>query len=91
MVDLDTSTPQLKVLKKYLDAYTSLDLNNVRPLISKYYQYEPLPESPDIAKQGKERHIQEWKEIFSFLNKFEVRIPQQRTTFKLRLISTTPR
>lgn len=58
MVDFDTSSPKLKAVKQLLDTYISLDLNNLKPLISKDYQYEPLPESLDIANQGKEDHIQ---------------------------------
>ena len=91
MVNFDTSTPQLKAVKQFLDAWISLDLNNVRPLISKDYQYESFPESPDIAKQEKEEHMQKWGEVFSLLTKFDVRIRQQRTAFKLRLMSITPR
>jgi len=86
MVDFDTSTPQLKAVKQLLDAYISLDSNNVRPLISKDYQYEPLPKSPDITDKGKEDHIQEWREMLSLLTKYDVRIRQQRTAFKFRLI-----
>ena len=83
MVDFDTSSPKLKAVKQLLDAYISLDLNNLKPLISKDYQYEPLPESLDIANQGKEDHIQKWGQIFSLLTKFDVRIRQQRIAFKL--------
>ena len=83
MVDFDTSSPKLKAVKQLLDAYISLDLNNLKPLISKDYQYEPLPESLDIANQGKQDHIQKWGQIFSLLTKFDVRIRQQRIAFKL--------
>jgi len=86
MVDFDTSSPKSKAVKQLLDAYISLDLNNVKPLISKDYQYEPLPKSPDIANQGKEDHIQKWGEIFSLLTKLDVRILRRRTAFKLSLI-----
>jgi len=88
MVDFDTSSPKSKAVKQLLDAYISLDLNNLKPLISKDYQYEPLPKSPDTdtANQGKEDHIQKWGEIFSLLTKFDVRILRRRTAFKLNLI-----
>jgi hypothetical protein len=64
----------LKAVKNLLDAYISLDLNNVEPLISKNYHYEPLPESTDLSKQSKEDHLQVWKGVFSSVNKLEVRI-----------------
>ena len=91
MADLENSTPQVKVVKQLLDAYASLDMNNVEPLLSKNYQYEPLPESTDVPKQTKESHLQAWKEVFSSTKKLEVRIRHGRTAFKLSLISTTPR
>ena len=72
MVEFDT--PQLKVVKRVADAYLSRDTNNIEPLISKNYEYEPLPESADLPKQTKEGHLQMWRGIFSSLNKLEVRI-----------------
>ena len=87
MADFDT--PQLKAIKKLAEAYSSLDMNNVEPLLSKNYQCETLPESTDFPKQGKESHLQGWGEVFSSVNKHEVRIRHWRTAFKLRLISTT--
>ena len=89
MADLENSTSQVKVVKQLLDAYASLDMNNVEPLLSKNYQYEPLPESTDVSKQTKESHLQMWRKVFSLVNKHEVCIRHQSTAFKLRLISTT--
>jgi len=89
MVDFDT--PLLKAAKKLCDAYISLDMNNVEPLMSKNYQYEVLPECTDFPKLTKEGHIQAWEGILSSVNKAEVCIRHWRTVFKPRLISTTPR
>ena len=38
MVNVDASTPQLRVVKNWLDAYTSLDTKNLEPFISKNFQ-----------------------------------------------------
>ena len=81
MVDFDT--PQLNVVKRLLDAYNSLDMNNVEPLLSRNYEYEALPESADFPKQTKESHLQAWGRMFSSPNKFGVRIKHCRTIFKL--------
>jgi hypothetical protein len=81
MVNFDT--PQLKAVKNLLDAYASLDLNNVEPLISKNHHHESLPASTDLPKQSKEDHLQVWKGVFSSVNKFEVRIRHRRTSPKL--------
>ena len=89
MVELDTSTPQLKAIKKLADAYVSRDVNNAEPLLSKDFQYEGFPESTDLPKQTKESHLQTWKEVLITVNKCDVRIRHHRTAFKPRLISTT--
>ena len=92
MVGLDASTPQTKAIKRLGDAYCSLDLNNVEPLLStQNYQYEPVPECTDFPKQTKESHLQMWGVVFSSMKKCEVCISHQRTAFELRLTSTTPR
>ena len=72
MVNFDT--PQSKAIENLFKAYATLDLNNVEPFLSKDYQYESIPESPGLQKQGKEGHLATWKEIFSSVNKLEVRI-----------------
>ena len=82
MVELDTSTPQLKVVKKVAEAYASLDTNKIEPFLSKNYQYEPLPESTDLPKQTKESHLQMWREIISTLKKLGVRVRYRRTAFR---------
>jgi len=92
MVDFDLSTPQLKAVKNMIDAYISLDLNNLAPLLSKDYQYEAFPKSTDFPVQTKESHLQVWGKIFSPVNKLDVRIRHWRTRLQApRLISTTPR
>ena len=58
MVGFDT--PQSKVVEKLLDAYCSLDANNLEPLLSKNYQYLPFPENTDLPKHTKESHLQTW-------------------------------
>jgi hypothetical protein len=80
---VDFNTPQLKAVKKLVDAYVSLDLNNAEPLTTKDFHYEPLPESTGYSKQSKEVHLQVWRELLSSVNKLEVRVRHRRTAFKL--------
>jgi len=81
MVNFDT--PQLKVVKRMADAYCSLDLNNLKPLFSKDYRYEAIPEIPDVSIQTGEGYIQMRREVFSLMNKLDVRIQHWRTAFRL--------
>ena len=66
-------TPQLKLLKDYADAYSSLYMNNVEQYMSKDFKYQTFPKIPEIPHQSKEAHIQNWRAIFSLLAKQEVR------------------
>jgi len=82
MANFDTSTPQLKVVKKLLDAYVSLDMSNAEPLLSKNFQYQPFPET-GLPKEAKGGHIQRIAGILAAVSKFEVCIRHLRTAFKL--------
>jgi len=83
MVDFDANTPQLKALKKLVDAYVSLDLNNLESILSKDYRYEAIPAIPEVPIQTKESHIQMWKEVYSLVSKQKVRIRHWRTASNL--------
>jgi len=83
MADFDASTPQLKAVKNWLDAYCTLNMENVGSLISKNFQYQAFPETPEIPKETKKRHIERYKDMFSAANKFEVCAQRRRTAFKL--------
>ena len=74
MANFDASTPQLKLVKNLVDAYASFDMNNVEPLISKNYQYQPFPEITGLSKDAKESHLQTWSGIFAAINKVKVSI-----------------
>jgi len=85
MVNIDATTPQLKVVKNWIDALISLDTSKVVPLICRNFKYQSLPhatELPEIREQAKEMHIQ-WLEglmaSVSNLKMPEVRIqPENR-------------
>jgi len=82
MVDFDANTPQLKAVKKLIDTYLSLDINNLESVLPKDYRYEAIPAIPEIPILTKESHIQTWKELYSLVSKVNVRIRQWGTAFK---------
>lgn len=73
MFDFDAS-PQLRAIKRLMDAYISLDINKVGPLISKDYQYQPLPGVADPPEGAKRSRAGKYKELLAVVDKFEVRI-----------------
>lgn len=78
MANFEASTPQLSVIKKWIDAYTSLDVSKVEPLLAKNYQHQSFPESTDLPDETKGQHIQKWGEILAAAAKLEVRIRCRR-------------
>ena len=62
MVDFGAS-PQLKAIKRLMNAYTSLDMNNVGPLLSKNYQQQSFPASTDPPEEVRRRRFGRFKEI----------------------------
>ena len=89
MVNIDATTPQLKVVKNLLDAYSSLDISKVEPFISKDFKYQMFPKIINLPDEPRAAHIQKYGEVLAALTKMEVRVQPRRSAFKLRLISTT--
>ena len=85
MVNIDPSTPQLTVVKKWLESYASLDIKNTEPLLSRNFQYESLPRSSNTPDQSKEAHMKIWGARLSVVDRLEVGSIQHReTAFRLR-------
>jgi hypothetical protein len=82
MANLDANTPQMRVVKKWAETYTSLDARKLEPILSKHYKHQSFPKSiyPD---ETKEEHIQRCKGYQVWLTKIEVRIQRRRTAFEL--------
>ena len=82
MVNIDASTPQLKLVKEWFSAYASLDAEKLEPLLSKNYKQQTLPESIGLPEETKEEHIKRFREMPSAITKLEVRIQYRRAAFK---------
>jgi hypothetical protein len=81
MANLDASTSQLKIVKKWLGAYSSLDASNLAPFLSKDYKHQMFPKSI-YPEETKEEHIKRYGEMTPLITKLEVRI-QHRGAFEL--------
>jgi len=82
MANFGASTPQLKAVKNWLDAYCTLDMKNVGPLISKKLPISSIPRDPHIPKETGGKHIERYRDMLSVVSKFEVCIQHRRTAFK---------
>jgi hypothetical protein len=74
MANIDATTPQLQAVKKFIDAYLSLDIGNAGPLISKNYKFETFPKIDDMPVETKGTHFERYGALLSLLAKAEVHI-----------------
>jgi hypothetical protein len=72
MPSLDASTPQLKALHRFIDAYGTLDMDNVKPLLSTDFHFQTFPEIANLPKEAKEKHIERYRELLAGVKNFEV-------------------
>ena len=82
MIDFDCS-PQLKVVKRYIDSFTALDSKDVEPFLSKKVQYQAFPESAFLSDVGSGAFVEKWKGLFAAVSKLEVGIHRRKAAFKL--------
>ena len=67
MDDFNANTPQLEVVKKWLEAHFNLDVKNAEPLLSRNYQYQAFPESPDLPNETREQYVENRRDILDVL------------------------
>ena len=79
MVNVDSSTPKLKVAKKWLDAFSSRDASRLGPLLSKSYKNHTFPSI--YPEETKEEHIRRYEKMVVPMTGLEVRIQRWRTAF----------
>ena len=80
---INATTPQLKAVDKFYEAYRTGDINNAGPLFSKNYTYKCFPENPAFPDMTKAEHIARIGPIFATLTKVEVRIQHRGAAFEL--------
>lgn len=83
MITMDTSTPQLKLVKKWIDAYLSLDLREMDKVLAKGYKHEALPKTIGLPEETKEEYMKRYGELLPVFTKYNVCIQRRITTFEL--------
>lgn len=70
--DFNATTPQLEVVKKLFEAYLSLDVHNLEPLISKDFKFQTFPKIDGLPDEEKGGHFERWGPLLSLMTKLEV-------------------
>ena len=90
MRSLNATTPQLKVVKNFLDAYRTPDRKNIEPFISKNFAYHSYPKVPNVIDGPRGQYTEKFKPVLSLLKKLDVSIRRQETPFLLTLTIFAP-
>ena len=78
MANIDSSSPQLAVVKNLLESYMSLDTKNIEPLLSKNYLCQRFPRSSELPDETRKTHLEAWGSRLALMEKFEVGSIQRR-------------
>ena len=74
---INATTPQLKAVNNFVDAYLTLDLKNAEPLISKDFQFQTFPKIAGHPDQAKGAHFERYGPLFALMSKVEVRFQRR--------------
>jgi hypothetical protein len=91
MASLDTSSPQLHLVEKMINAFISLDTKDLEHILSKNYRHQSFPSSPEMPDEPKGEYIRRWAACLSLMKKLDVGgISHRGNRLQARrLISTT--
>lgn len=82
-VDIDATTPQLKLVKNLFEAYQTLDLNNVAKLLSKDYKFQTFPKISEHPDETPDGHVEKYGRLLSMFTKIEAGARYQGTALNL--------
>lgn len=72
MANIDATTPQLRLVKDWVDAYLTLNLENVDRYISKNFTFQTFPKIAELPDETKGAHLEKYGELLSLFTKMEV-------------------
>lgn len=74
MVNLDATTPQLKVVQSVVESYSSRDLENSASIFSKDFKFQSYPKTTYHVEETKAEHFKKYGGVFPSYAKVEVSI-----------------
>jgi hypothetical protein len=82
MVNISTTTPQLKAAKAVVEAYGSRDLKNTS-IFAKNFKFQSFPKTTDHYEETKAEHFQNYGGVLASYAKMDVSIQLRVPCFKL--------
>ena len=84
MVNINATTPQLQLVKKWMEGYHSLNMDNVEPYVSKNFKYQACFHTADEAKG---EHSERYGKVLGSMTNLEVRAQYENCFQARRLIA----
>ena len=81
MVNIDATTPQLKIIKEVADAIISRDVKKVETLISKDFAFKTFPKIAELPDLTKEEYLPKFEVVFGAFAEIDVRTLHSWTSF----------
>ena len=83
ITNFNATTPQLKAVKKLMEAYLSLNINNIEPYILKDFKFQMFPRVTNLPDEAKGTHFKRYGPAFALMTKAEV-VEQAQSIFYTR-------
>ena len=74
LTNFNATTPQTKAVKDLFEAYLSLNIDNIKPFITKDFKFQTFPKIKGLPDEPKEGHFNRYGTLFSVVSRAEVRI-----------------
>lgn len=85
-ININATTPQLKLVKKWMEGYHSLNMDNVEPHVSKNFKEQACFHTADEAKG---EHSERYGKVLGSMTNLEVRAQYENCLQARRLIAPT--
>lgn len=83
MATINPTTPQLKLVRQWVDALVDLDIERTAAVLSKDYKHQRLPKSAGHGEETKEEYITRLKGSLAAFTKFVVCVQCRMDPFEL--------
>jgi hypothetical protein len=83
LTNFSAGTPQLEAVKNLIEAYLTLDLNNLEPVVTKDYRYQTFPKIADLPDESKGGHLERYGVLFGLMTEVEVCIQHHLRALRL--------
>lgn len=93
MATINPTTPQLKLVKGWVDAHLALDIDKISAVLSKDYKHQRLPKTTGHLEETREEFVKRLAGSMAAFTEFNVCVQCSMVSFELldRRLPPSPR